>query len=172
MKPSPPPHSTKARTRSIRSLALACAIALSAAVSAPPASAENVKTMTYRNEGGYQARFYVRWTTPNGVTCAGYKSLDYTSSTAKTVSFNLGGFFQKLNQLSQNEACKKYTTWTGDIWIKEGSRVWGVVEIKYGQTKSCKKTKEVYFFDKQTSGHIKYKTQGTTKNNNRCFHTN
>ena len=136
------------------------------------AISENIKSMTYRNEGGYQARFYVRWTTPAGVTCAGYKSLDYTSSTAKTVSFHLGGFFQKLNQLSQNDACKKYVQWSGEIRIAEGSRVWGVVDIKSGQMKSCKGTKAVYFYDKLTSGDIKYKTRGTTQNNNRCFHTN
>ena len=132
---------------------------------------DNVKKLKYRNEGAYVARFYVRWTTPDGVTCGGYQDYSfYTSSTTKTVTVDLGYDINMLNRFSDINKCKARSDGFGNLKIPEGSRVWGVVEIESGDRVSCKGTKRTIY--KNNGGELKYKTQGTTKNNNRCFHTN
>ena len=135
------------------------------------AISEDVKRLKYRYEGGYAASFWVRWITPEGITCGGYQPYHvFTTSTSKTVQVQLKDSFTFIKRISDVKKCKKYMSSWDSISIPKGSRVWGVVNIDGGRRSSCKSTKKVYF--DPNGDEIKYVTQGTTKSNNRCFHTN
>jgi hypothetical protein len=129
---------------------------------AQPAVAKEVEAaaMKYTNDGAYTAQFYIRYNLDDGTKCRvrpkGFGSANIYS--AGSVTYQLT---DTMLVFDGGDACLNSG---GDI--PEGLQVWGRVEISNGTNESCKKDKKVIY--KLSGGTVKYKTKGTTLNNNRC----
>ena len=129
---------------------------------AGPAFAAEVEAsaMKYTNDGAYTAQFYVRYNLGDGTKCRvrpkGFSPSNIYNSGSVTYALT-----DTMLLFDGDASC---LTSSGEI--PEGLQVWGRVEISNGTTESCKKDKKVIF--RVSGGTIKYKTKGTTLNNNRC----
>lgn len=144
-----------------RSALTALLLAVPTLAMAQPALAKEVKahTMKYSNEGAYTAQFYIRYNLDNGTNCKvrpkGLGSANIHNGGSVTYAMT-----DTMQIFDGNDACLQ----NGDI--PEGLEVWGRVEISHGSNEGCKKDKKVIY--KVSGGTVKYKTKGTTLNDNRC----
>ena len=128
---------------------------------AQPALANKVAahTMKYTNDGAYTAHFYIRYNLDNGTNC---KVRPKALNSANI--YNGGSVTYAMTDTMQifdgNDSCLV----NGDI--PEGLEVWGRVEISHGSNEGCRKDKKVIY--KVSGGIVKYKTKGTTLDDNRC----
>lgn len=140
----------------------AMVVALPMFVAPAPAFASEVEAsaMKYTNDGGYTAQFYIRYNLDDGSNCkVRPKGMDVVNLVnSDTVTYVLS------DQMMVKDGGQACLTESG--YIREGHEVWGYVEIAYGSNEGCKKDKTVIF--RQRGGTIKYKTKGSTLNNNRC----
>jgi len=131
------------------------------AFAAPSFAGEvDASQMKYTNEGGYTAQFYIRYNLDDGSNCKvrpkGIEDVNLVKN--DTVTYDLT---DKMMVKDGGQAC------IDDFgYIERGREVWGYVEIAYGTNEGCKKDKKVIL--RPRGGTIKYKTKGTTLNNNRC----
>ena len=129
---------------------------------APPSFAAEVSAhaMKYTNDGAYTAQFYVRYNLEDGTKCRvrpkGFSPANVYNSGSVTYQLT-----DTMLIFDGNDSCL-----TSSGGIPQGVQVWGRVEISHGTKESCKKDKKVIF--KTSGGVVKYKTKGTTLNNNRC----
>lgn len=130
-------------------------------LSVPSFAAEvNAQAMKYSNDGAYTAQFYIRYNLQNGTKCRvrpkGFGPANVYNSGSVT--------YQLTDSMLIFDGDDSCLTSSGEI--PRGVQVWGRVEISHGTKESCKKDKKVIF--KSSGGVVKYKTKGTTLNNNRC----
>lgn len=131
------------------------------ALAEPTFAAEvDATAMKYSNDGAYTAQFYVRYNLDDGTKCRvrpkGFSPSNVYS--AGSVTYQLTDTMQIFDG---DTSCL-----TSSGYIPDGIQVWGRVEISNGTTESCKKDKKVIY--QVSGGTVKYKTKGTTLNNNRC----
>ncbi|MEM1146758.1 MAG: hypothetical protein AAGH49_03135 [Pseudomonadota bacterium] len=130
-------------------------------VLASPVQASEVKAsiMEYKNEGAYTSRFFIRFELDNGKKCL-VKPKGISAYTAPDGSL----------RYVLDDRMKVYTgpdnCLDKNMEIRQGQQVWGRILIDMGDSETCKKGKSVIF--RRSGGTIKYKSKGTTKNNNRC----
>ena len=147
----------------------AAAIAVVAAIAGPSmAETVTVSKMTYKNNGAYDAYFFVRYNTDSGIKCGVYLENDNDStgklSSPVTIKTN--------NKLHVDLTSSKFLIFNGthdcapNGKIPNGKRVWGKIVIKGGDEQSCKKS--VVLVKGSNGGRVDYRSGGTTLNNNRC----
>jgi len=146
----------------LRTALNATILAASALGLAQTALAKEVEAsaMKYSNDGAYTAQFYIRYNLDDGTKCRvrpkGIGTANIYSAGSVT--------YQLTDTMLVFEGGDSCLNSGGDI--PEGLQVWGRVEISNGTNESCKKDKKVIY--KVIGGTVKYKTKGTTLNNNRC----
>lgn len=127
----------------------------------PTMAAEvEARALKYTNQGAYTAQFYIRYNLEDGKECLvrpkGFRPLSQSQGESVT--------FQLTDTMQTYTGAKSCLTPSGDIPV--GTEVWGRVVITYGNKESCRKQKKVIY--KVSGGTVKYRTKGTTRNNNRC----
>lgn len=128
---------------------------------APSFAAEVEATaMKYTNDGAYTAQFYIRYNLDDGTKCR-VRPKGFSPSNVYTEGSVTYQLTDTMQIFDGDTSCL-----TSSGGIPEGEQVWGRVEISHGSNESCKKDKKVIY--KVSGGTIKYKTKGTTLNNNRC----
>jgi hypothetical protein len=131
---------------------VALTLAMMAMLCAGPAAAQDTAyladTVSYHNKGAYKACFTVHWTDVNGRNYDGKgKKCAQTTSRQR---WDLGKVVD-----------------TNGRSIKDFSEVWIIISIVGGDTKTCRKDNKKIFYS-TVGGTVKYKSSGTTLNDNRC----
>lgn len=135
-------------TNTIKSTAIA-AITLTTIGFVSPVLADGwkIKTVEYDNNGAYDASFEVTFKRGN-VKCkafkAGGKPIDLSSDNTR--------FYE-------DNACEDGP--------QEGDEIWGKYNIEFGPSKSCRKDGAKFYYSAD-GGTLRYRSGGTTQNNNRC----
>lgn len=134
-------------------LMLLAGLSISGVAQAKEVKADQLK---YNNHGAYVSSFYIRFNLDSGSNCkvrpkhGSHKRDHQTYSLGVTMELNAGS----LNCLVGGH-------------IRQGTEVWGYVEIGAGEKKSCRKSKKV-IVSTGDGGTVHYRTGGTTKLNNNC----
>lgn len=129
----------------------ACLLTVAAHALAAAASAQTyyiVRNIEYRNRGVYDAVPNIHWINKDGEQ----------KNTRQHVSVGTGELFKR--ELFRVE------TWP-DEKIPVGAPVWLEIEIILGEVKNCRKDGKEFLYHPD-GGVVRYKTDGTTLNNNRC----
>ncbi len=148
----------------------AALLGLAAAGAAPMLAVDyEVSELVYANNGAYKARFYVRYDLDN--RHCHMKMQDQTFTDNAPINMISNKVTVDLTKADEFLASGKNHTADSKGYcegkaIPEGTEVWGVVKIVSGDTESCKKDFNLLYAP--NGGWIKYKTKGTTLNNNRC----
>ena len=149
-------------------------VALIATVFSSPGFAsdsdEEVKTcyvdkIKYSNHGGYTvAGLNLKYRKSNGDKW-GY---DYPYYSSLNKDINKGGSLSV--DLNHFNGMKGEGTVVGTNYppMREGDEVWIQVAISMGETKSCRKDAHKLVYRKDVNKTMKFKSSGTTLNNNRC----
>ena len=132
-----------------------------------PVLAETVtiSKMTYKNNGAYDAFFFLRYNLDNGTKCAVYLDDNFDTGT------NLY-LWQKDEKVRIDLTLSTFKMWEGpktcliDGAIPDGIRVWGKIDIRGGEQVSCKKS--IVLLKGKNGKMMDYRSGGTTMNNNRC----
>ena len=136
-------------------------LAVLGATAAPIHAGEvDASVMRYDNAGAYTAQFYIKYKLEDGTTCK-VKPDSTVSKVVKPGGWTKYDLSDKMTVKDGGRACLDET-----FNIPLGGQVWGFVDISEGEGKTCKKDKRVMY--RTTGSLIKYKTKGTTLNNNRC----
>jgi hypothetical protein len=122
--------------------ALVVVIGLIAGHSTARAENYDVSALRYRNDGGYYACIGLRW-------------IDKSGNLHK---YNTGIC------TSNGDVFEIYPDKGG---AEEGNEVWLIINIKSGDTESCRKTNTKFFYKDGAKG-ARFETSGTTLHNNRC----
>lgn len=117
--------------------------------------------MVYTNDGAFVSVFYVVWKGSDGNTCRMFpKNSGNNLSNGETIVVDLSDEdnfdFTRNYAFGDPKKCK----------LKEGTEVWGWIDISSGDGEKCKKSSKVLYHPSGKT--IRYKTGGTTLNNNRC----
>jgi len=136
------------------------------------ASAASANTISYKNNGTYAAEFYIEYNHQydgKSVRCRLKERNDQALLLGEGQVYNLRKELWQVVKGSTKtclievyDAAAKAKTFD----IPVGVEVWGVVRIQAGQTKSCRKDKRIIY--QKNGGTVRYRTGGTTFNNNRC----
>ena len=136
-------------------------IAFLSAIAAPAYAGEvEASVMRYDNAGAYTAQFFIKYKLDDGTTCK-VKPDSNVSKVVKPGGWAKYDLSDKMTVKDGGRACLD-----NEFNIPLERQVWGFVDISEGEGKSCKKDKRVMY--RTTGGLIKYKTKGTTLNNNHC----
>ena len=136
-----------------RAIAMAAVMALSGPFLATSnAAAENydVSEVEYKNNGAYVACFSVNWMSQETGKHLGYRE--------KCIANGSTAHFKLADTIGYEGSTDKPA---------EGDEVWGYFYIISGKSKGCRKDGTKFFY-KAGAGTVKYKSGGTTFNNNRC----
>jgi len=154
------------RPRSLaRTALIVTALGMSVGLTASPAEARQVaaNSLLYKNNGTYSAYMVVEFKTVfegEQVTCQVEPRANPLLESKEEATIDLTGTKWR-SAKGGKEACLN-----DDLTIPEGTEVWGRIKILAGETHSCRKdTKVIYRAD---GGTMKYRSGGTTFNNNRC----
>lgn len=135
-------------------LGLALVTGISVA-SAGDTTSYKVKKLKYHNNGAYEACVDLRWINPGDPNTVHKLSHDVTSQ-LKCID-------------NPSSTTTDLTNLGTDSKPKQGAEVWAVINITYGDNKSCRKDgQKFYFYNESDAGTARYKTSGYTKNDNHC----
>lgn len=132
-------------------------------VSSAHAKTVEASSLQYKNNGAYSAEFYVEYNREyegETVTCQLYRKNSGMVETGKSTSIDIRRSDLEIEKGSR-KAC---LTDSGTIPLK--TEVWGRVKIEFGENQKCRKDTKIVVT--RSGGEVKYRTGGTTYNNNRC----
>ncbi len=154
--------------RTIPAILIACMVAVTAQILSTTTYAAdyNVKKFKYKNRGGYNAYLRVYFQNPGGPKYSQRtKAVENSTSGAWIIVSELFGDVKDENgNYVKDENGNNVKETIGD-----GASVWAEVGIINGETKDCRKSDKVFYYNSSETGNIvTLKTKGTTYNNNRC----
>lgn len=144
---------------------------------AAPALAKDfaVKSMIWKNKGGYVGEFRVGFTTTNETKDKKVKCFlkktgpigEVRAEVGYQVVYNLNSVPNSWIFKKDSERLCMSLSRTGPTVLNPGDVVWGVVKIITGERKSCRKDGDRFIYH-PCGGVVTYKTAGTTLDNNNC----
>lgn len=155
--------------RIVQTIVIASATMAMLLVSYIPAEAAEYRArrLTYANDGAYSACVSLRWKDSDGKKRTMF--WDAKTSSWMTLGRNTPCLMKPNNSTSVtlNTLAEQLAKNPDGKQLEEGNEVWLRIEIEAGETKSCRKdkTRFYYYADGVTP---RFKTAGTTYNNNRC----
>ena len=129
---------------------------------------QDIKEMSYRNDGNYLAQLQVQWTTPSGNVCGGAPAYESSLTPRKlTTTIDLTGAFKINRALSDLPYCTDTAISQGRLTIEPGSSVSGVVVIGRNTIRKCVSVSRNLTFSPD-GGAVTYFTAGTESSGNQC----